>query len=158
MPSRNAPIMELAAGIVAAFAGHNELTADKVPGLIRIVYHTLSTLGNDPTVDATPPAVDPKRSVFPDYIVCLEDGKKFKMLKRHLAAEYQMTPQQYRQKWSLPPSYPMVAANYAKSRSALAKKIGLGTKAAGSLPMARKATRKAPAKKKAAATVQEAVE
>jgi predicted transcriptional regulator len=113
--------------IVSAHVAHNSITPDQLPALIQSVHHTLSTL-DQPAVEVPvqAPAVSIKKSVFDDYIVCLEDGKKLKMLKRHLQTSYQMTPEQYRAKWGLPSSYPMVAPNYAARRSELAKNIGLG--------------------------------
>ena len=97
--------------------------------LIQEVYKTLAGVGKEPVVPERPqPAVPVKKSVFPDHIICLEDGKKLKMLKRHLKTAYNMTPEQYRERWGLPADYPMVAPNYARHRSSLAKKIGLGTK------------------------------
>jgi len=99
---------------------------------IRDIYKTLSHIGQDPAQPAEKPqpAVPVRKSVFPDFIVCLEDGKKLKMLKRHLATSYNMTPEQYRERWGLDASYPMVAPNYAEKRSSLAKQIGLGTRRA----------------------------
>ncbi|APH54737.1 Transcriptional regulator [Granulibacter bethesdensis] len=125
-PSR---LLELTAQIVAAHISHNSVQAEAVPAFIQQIHHTLSTIGT-PVVEPErlTPAVPVKRSVFPDYIVCLEDGKKLKMLKRHLQSAYSMTPEQYRQRWSLPPDYPMVAPNYAERRSSLAKQNGLGRK------------------------------
>lgn len=122
-------VLELTAQIVAAHVAHNNISADALPGLIQEIYRTLSTVG---AVTAQPPkpepAVSPKKSVFPDYIVCLEDGKKLKMLKRHLKTSYNLSPEQYRERWGLDATYPMVAPNYAQRRSVLAKSIGLGTK------------------------------
>ena len=102
-----------------------------LPQLIRDVYNTLSSVdsGADQEIEQIAPAVPIKKSVTPDFIVCLEDGKKLKMLKRHLKTAYNMTPEEYRDRWGLAPDYPMVAPNYAKQRSKLAKQIGLGTKA-----------------------------
>jgi predicted transcriptional regulator len=101
----------------------------ELPGLIQEVFRTLSAVGKGAAPAEKPqPAVPVKKSVHPDYIICLEDGKKLKMLKRHLKTAYNMSPEQYRERWGLPPDYPMVAPNYAKHRSTLAKKIGLGTK------------------------------
>jgi len=102
-----------------------------LPQLIRDVYQTLSSVGSgeDPAAERPTPAVPVKKSVTPDHIVCLEDGKKLKMLKRHLKTAYNMTPEEYRERWGLAPDYPMVAPNYAKQRSRLAKQIGLGTRA-----------------------------
>ncbi|HEY4042931.1 MAG TPA: MucR family transcriptional regulator [Rhodopila sp.] len=122
-------ILGLTAQIVSAHAAHNEQTAAALPGAIRAVYDTLSHIGEAPAapVEKAQPAVPVRKSVFPDYIVCLEDGKRLKMLKRHLSTSYNMTPEQYRVKWGLEASYPMVAPNYAERRSELAKQIGLGT-------------------------------
>jgi predicted transcriptional regulator len=129
-------VLGLTAQIVAAHVSNNPVAPEGLPGLIQDVYRTLSGIGHDvpapaPVHEKPAPAVPVKKSVFPDYLVCLEDGKKLKMLKRHLATSYNMTPEQYREKWSLPADYPMVAPTYAKHRSSLAKKIGLGTKPKG---------------------------
>jgi predicted transcriptional regulator len=122
-------ILGLTAQIVSAHAAHNELGANALPGAIRAVYDTLVNIGEAPPapVERAQPAVPIRKSVFPDYIICLEDGKRLKMLKRHLSTSYNMTPEQYRAKWGLDASYPMVAPNYADRRSELAKQIGLGT-------------------------------
>ena len=121
-------MLELTTEIVAAHVGNNPVAATELPGLIQSVYRTLVSVGSSPTVTERPkPAVPVKRSVFPDYIVCLEDGKKLKMLKRHLKTAYDMTPEEYRERWGLAADYPMVAPNYAQHRSNLAKEIGLGT-------------------------------
>ncbi len=121
-------ILGLTAKIVAAQVSNNTLSPPEVQTLIQQVYKTLSEVGKEPVQPARPePAVPPARSVYKDHIVCLEDGRKLKMLKRHLMAAYHMTPAQYRQRWGLPASYPMVAPAYARQRSALAKRIGLGT-------------------------------
>ena len=121
-------MLELTTEIVAAHVGNNPVAATELPGLIQSVYRTLMSVGSSPTVSERPkPAVSVKRSVFPDYIICLEDGKKLKMLKRHLKTAYDMTPEEYRERWGLPADYPMVAPNYAQHRSNLAKEIGLGT-------------------------------
>ncbi|HET6306385.1 MAG TPA: MucR family transcriptional regulator [Rhodopila sp.] len=127
--SVDSAILGLTAQIVSAHASNNELDATALPGVIRAVYDTLVNIGEAPAAPAQPPtpAVPIRKSVFPDYIICLEDGKKLKMLKRHLATAYDMTPEQYREKWGLDASYPMVAPNYAERRSELAKQIGLGT-------------------------------
>src|SRR3954449_5061501 len=120
-------MLKLTAQIVSAHIGKNEVAADALPSLIQAVYRSLATAGD---VEAAPaaqtPAVPIKKSVFPDYIVCLEDGKKLKMLKRHLQTSYGLSPDAYRSKWGLPRDYPMVAPSYAATRSGLAKKIGLG--------------------------------
>ena len=118
------------ASIVAAYVSHNTIAADQVPALIARVQAALSQVAGGQAVagtgEALTPAVPVKRSVFPDYLICLDDGKKFKSLKRHLRTQYKMTPEQYRERWGLPVDYPMVAPNYAKTRSQLAKKMGLG--------------------------------
>lgn len=126
-------ILELTAQIVSAHVSGNPLETEALPSLIQSVYRSLATAGDNAEAKSEPiktPAVPVKRSVFPDYIVCLEDGKKLKMLKRHLMTSYEMTPDAYRAKWGLPASYPMVAPNYAAQRSGLAKQIGLGRKPA----------------------------
>lgn len=123
-------VLALTANIVAAHVSKNSLPTDDLPGLIRQVYQTLSTVGTTAApVERPQPAVPIKRSVTNDFIVCLEDGKKLKMLKRHLKTSYNMSPEEYRERWGLPADYPMVAPNYAKQRSRLAKQIGLGTRA-----------------------------
>ena len=122
-------LLELTTEIVAAHACNNTITSGDLPKLIQDIYKTLVVVGTTPLAPERPrPAVAIKKSVFPDYIVCLEDGKKLKMLKRHLKTAYNLTPEEYRKRWGLPIDYPMVAPNYAKHRSNLAKKIGLGTK------------------------------
>jgi predicted transcriptional regulator len=129
MAGSNDTIMSLTAQIVSAHVARNNIEPDKLPDLIRDVYRTLASIGEEPAEPNKPKAaVPPTKSVFADYIVCLEDGKKMKMLKRHLMTDHKLTPDQYRARWGLPSTYPMVAANYAKTRSALAKKIGLGQK------------------------------
>ncbi len=129
--SEEIELLRLAADIVAAHLRHNSVPADAVPDVIRSVYAALRDAGSaEQTVVPQEPALPIKRSVFPDYIVCLEDGKKLKMLKRHLQASYGMPPDEYRAKWRLPPSYPMVAPSYAARRSNLAKEIGLGRRSA----------------------------
>jgi len=125
----NSDVLGLTAQIVSAHVSNNSVAPDALPNLIQEVYRTLAGVGKEQVVpDKQQPAVPIKKSVFPDHIICLEDGKKLKMLKRHLKTSYNMTPEQYREKWQLPPDYPMVAPNYARHRSTLAKKIGLGTK------------------------------
>jgi predicted transcriptional regulator len=127
--SQGLDVLGLTAQIVSAHVSNNSVTPDALPSLIQDVYRTLSGVGHEmPAPDKPQPAVPAKKSVFPDFIVCLEDGKKLKMLKRHLKTAYNMTPEQYRDRWDLPSDYPMVAPNYARHRSSLAKKIGLGTK------------------------------
>ena len=123
-------LTELAASIVAAYVSKNSVQVSDLPALITSVYQSLATLGQTQAPAAAPaamtPAVPVKKSVTADYIVCLEDGKKLKMLKRHLKSSYGLTPDEYRAKWGLPTDYPMVAPNYAKARSEMAMKIGLG--------------------------------
>lgn len=127
-------LLELTAEIVSAHASNNKIAPAELPQVINDVFATLSELGESGVpAEAPTPAVPVKKSITPDYIICLEDGKKLKMLKRHLNTSYGMTPEQYRERWGLPADYPMVAPNYAKRRSTLAKKIGLGRKA-GSKP------------------------
>ena len=123
-------LVSLTADIVAAHVSNNSVAVSDLPVLIQNVHGALAGLGTAaPEPEAKQePAVSVRASVKPDYIVCLEDGKKLKMLKRHLMTHYQMTPEQYRAKWNLPADYPMVAPNYAEQRRTLAKKIGLGTK------------------------------
>ena len=126
-------LLRLSADIVSAHVSHNAITASGLPEFIRSVHAALLRTGrpDEPSVSsAQRPAVPIKKSVFPGYLICLEDGKKLKMLKRHLQASYGMTPEQYRARWDLPASYPMVAPDYAAHRSELAKKVGLGRKAA----------------------------
>lgn len=123
-------LLELTSDIVAAHVSNNPVPLNELPGLIETVYSTLSGLHQpqpEPEVELKP-AVNPKKSVTEDYIICLEDGKKLKMLKRHLKTAYDMSPEDYRAKWGLPHDYPMVAPSYAKKRQQLAKKIGLGRK------------------------------
>ena len=122
-------LLELTAQIVSAHVSNNSVAPDALPGLIQEVYRSLAGVGQEAVLPDKPqPAVPVRKSVFPDHIICLEDGKKLKMLKRHLKTSYNLTPEQYREKWQLPPDYPMVAPSYARHRSSLAKKIGLGTK------------------------------
>ncbi len=136
-------VLALTARVVAAHVGHNPVTADALPGLIRAVYSALNGLNPDregelaeeeaapilaPISEELVPAVPPEESVFQDHIICLEDGKKQKTLKRHLQSAHGLTPEAYRERWGLGPSYPMVAPDYAERRSELAKSIGLGTK------------------------------
>jgi predicted transcriptional regulator len=123
-------IISCATEIVSAYLSNNTVAKDDVPALIQQVYRTLANV-NAPGAasggsDRPQPAVPIKKSVHPDYIICLEDGKKLKMLKRHLKTAYSMSPEDYRERWGLPADYPMVAPNYAKQRSRLAKDIGLG--------------------------------
>lgn len=125
----NKSFIELTANIVSAYVSNNATSAAELPGLIAQVHSALQRVSTG-VVEATPeptrPAVSVKKSMTPDYLVCLEDGKRFKSLKRHLRSQYNMSPEQYREKWNLPADYPMVAPNYAVARSQLAKKMGLG--------------------------------
>jgi predicted transcriptional regulator len=125
----NANFIELTAEIVSAYVSNNTVPAAEIPGLINQVHAALSRVSGrapDGPTEPLKPAIAVKKSITPEFIVCLEDGKKFKSLKRHLRTQYNMTPDQYREKWSLPPDYPMVAPNYAIARSELAKQMGLG--------------------------------
>jgi predicted transcriptional regulator len=120
-------ILKLVTEIVAAYVSKNPVAAHELPGIIKNVHATLGGFsgGQERTLPRAP-AVSVKKSVQPDYIVCLEDGKKLKMLKRYLRSRYKLSPSEYRDRWNLPPDYPMVAPNYAQKRSDFAKKIGLG--------------------------------
>jgi len=123
----------LAAGVVAAYVAHNNVPRSDLIELIAGTYAALANVGTQPEPIPAPalvPAVSVRKSVTPDAIICLEDGKKFKSLKRHLSSKYDMTPEQYRTKWGLRADYPMVAPNYAQARSAMARSMGLGRKAA----------------------------
>jgi predicted transcriptional regulator len=148
-------VLRLTAQIVAAHVEHNAVQAEALPNLIVKVYQTLRDVGQAPAETTKPtPAVPVKQSIKPDFIVCLEDGKKLKMLKRHLMTAYNMTPSQYRARWGLPPDYPMVAPSYAKVRSSLAKKIGLGRKpgaSPGRAPARRRVPKAAPRGRRARA-------
>jgi predicted transcriptional regulator len=123
-------LLALTTEIVAAHVSNNTVAVGDLPHLINQVYQSLAGIGKvaPPQAERPQPAVPIKRSVHPDYIICLEDGKKLKMLKRHLKTAYNMTPDEYRERWALGPDYPMVAPNYARQRSKLAKEIGLGTR------------------------------
>jgi predicted transcriptional regulator len=127
-------LLGLTAEIVSAHVSNNPVAMADLPGLIAQVHSALTNLGKpapEPEAKKQEPAVPVKKSVTPDYLICLEDGKKLKMLKRHLKTAYNMSPEQYREKWGLPVDYPMVAEAYAQKRSDLAKQIGLGTKPRG---------------------------
>ena len=121
-------LLTLTSEIVAAHVSHNTIRAEEITHLIERVYQTLSNIRSDVSKADWPlePAVPIKKSVTPEYIICLEDGKRLKILKRYLKTNYNLTPEEYRDRWSLPPDYPMVAPNYTKKRRILAKKIGLG--------------------------------
>ena len=127
--SAGTDFIELAAAIVSAYVSNNSVTPAELPNLITDVHRALSgrqASSLEPEPESLRPAVNPKKSVSPDAIICLEDGRKFKSLKRHLRTHHGLSPDQYREKWGLPATYPMVAANYAAARSALAKQSGLG--------------------------------
>ena len=129
--------IELTAEIVSAYVSNNPVPAAELPAFIAAVHSALVNLGTPSAPEpekAQKPAVNPKKSVFPDYIISLEDGKQYKSLKRHLMANFGLTPEEYRIKWGLPSDYPMVAPNYAAARSALAKQMGLGRKAGAKVP------------------------
>ena len=155
-------LLGFAAQIVSAHVSKNAVSAQELPPLIERVYEALRNAGSETTEPERPdPAAPIKKSVFPDYLICLEDGKKLKMLKRHLKTAYNMTPDDYRRRWQLPPDYPMVAPSYAKHRSALAKQIGLGSRREpeealdepAPRPRGRPSTRKGPvARRKARAS------
>ncbi|MBO39903.1 MAG: transcriptional regulator [Rhodospirillaceae bacterium] len=127
----NDKILKMTVEIVAAYVSHNDVNSALVPDIINNIYSSLNSLNTQSSkkpTEALKPAISIRRSITPEYIVCLEDGKKLKMLKRHLRASYGMSPDDYRTKWGLPLDYPMVAPNYAEQRSNFAKKIGLGRK------------------------------
>ena len=135
-------LRRLAAEIVAAYVSANSVSAAQLPDIIRSVVDALASLDGQaeaPKAEALRPTVSIRKSITPDYLICLEDGKKLKMLKRHLRATYDMSPQDYRDKWGLPADYPMVAPSYAARRSAFAKQIGLGRKAAAEQPRRKRA-------------------
>ncbi|MEL7487829.1 MAG: MucR family transcriptional regulator [Pseudomonadota bacterium] len=139
--------LSLTTDIVSAFVSNNSIQADKIPALIQEVHDTVRALAAGSAANAgnQQPAVSIKKSVTPDYVICLEDGKKLKMLKRYLRTQYNLTPEEYRRKWGLPADYPMVAPNYAKRRSQFAKDIGLGRAASTkrkAAPSAKKSTKK----------------
>jgi predicted transcriptional regulator len=131
--AEHSDLLVLTTEIVSSHLANNQLGADEIPALIQKIYRTLANVGGEgASLSERPqPAVPIKKSVTPEYIVCLEDGKQLKMLKRHLKTAYNMTPEEYRERWGLPADYPMVAPSYAKKRSKLAKDIGLGTTGRG---------------------------
>lgn len=129
--SPDTDLVTITATIVAAYVSKNAIASADLPGLIADTHAALSKVAGRSVVfdrEESKPRVAVKKSVLPDYIICLEDGKKFKSLKRHLRTHYNLSPEEYREKWGLPPDYPMVAPNYARARSDLAKKMGLGTR------------------------------
>lgn len=126
-------VLRMAVDVVAAYVSNNQISSGQISEVINSVYGSLMGLDGAPmevAAELQKPAVSVRKSVTPDYIICLEDGKKLKMLKRHLRTTYNLTPEEYRTKWGLPPDYPMVAPSYAKQRSQFAKDIGLGRKSA----------------------------
>lgn len=128
-------LIELTSEVISAFVSNNSISTDELPILIKDVFGAFKSIEGDSSGTAAltqKPAVNPKKSVFPDYIICLEDGKKFKSLKRHLTAHFGLTPQEYREKWGLPMDYPMVAPSYSEKRSSLAREKGLGRRVAKS--------------------------
>lgn len=128
-PVHDSNLIDLAAEIVSAYVSNNSVASQDLPNLISEVYAALQkTNGREPEPEPEPlkPAISVKKSITPDYLICLEDGKKFKSLKRHLRTHYNLSPEEYRERWSLPSDYPMVAPNYAAARSELAKRMGLG--------------------------------
>ena len=128
----DAALVELTSDVVSAYVGNNPVQAGDIPSLIRDVHSALTTIsakGSEPEAEKPKPAVPVRKSITHDYLICLEDGKKFKSLKRHLKTHYDLSPEQYREKWGLPVDYPMVAPAYAEARSRLAKEMGLGRKA-----------------------------
>lgn len=141
-PSSHGEVLRMVTDVIASYLKKNPVAASDLPGVIATVYgaFTAPQTGTvEAVVERPEPAVPIKRSVTPDYIICLEDGKQLKMLKRHLATSYNLTPDEYRVRWGLPPDYPMVAPNYATQRSALAKQIGLGSRARDGRPAKKKA-------------------
>lgn len=150
--TRNEEIIELTADVISAYVSNNPVPVTELPALIAQVHQSLSGLTGEaaaPAEEAQKPAVNPKKSVTDDYVICLDDGKKFKSLKRHLATHHGMTPDEYRAKWKLPADYPMVAPAYAAARSALAKKMGLGRKPKESVVETPAPKKRAPRKKAA---------
>lgn len=126
-------LKSLTAQIVTAYVSSHDVPSDALPDLVKSVHAALAGAGSaaEAAAEKPVPAVPPRKSVFPDYIICLEDGKKLKLLRRHLKTAYNMTPQEYRERWGLPAEYPMVAPNYADHRSSLARRIGLGRRREG---------------------------
>ncbi len=147
-PADHLDAIHLASDIVAAYVGNNAVKAEDLPNLLHDVYAAVSGLAEEGAafVANREPAVPISKSITPDFIICLEDGKKLKMLKRYLRTHYDLSPEEYRRKWNLPADYPMTAPNYAKARSQLAKNIGLGTSA--TTGRRKSAKKKAPARKK----------
>lgn len=138
--SNTTDLLRLAGQIVSAYVSNNTISTNELPDMIRVVHNTLSDLesGANPVNHNLTPAVPIKKSITPDFIICLEDGKKLKMLKRYLRSQYGMSPEDYRARWGLAPDYPMVAPNYASQRSRLAKQIGLGKASNSNAPRGRR--------------------
>ncbi len=131
MDASKSELVDMTAEIVSAYVGNNVIGSNDLPALIQQVYSALQEATGglvEEAAEPLKPAVNPKKSVFPEYIICLEDGKQFKSLKRHLRTHYNLTPEEYRERWGLPKDYPMVAPSYAEARSRLAKEMGLGQK------------------------------
>ena len=129
--NRSSDIIDLTSDIICSYVSNNSIPVDELPDLISQIHSTLATIAapqQDAMQEQQKPAVSKKRSIRPDYLICLEDGQKFKSLKRHLRSKYNLSPEEYRLKWQLPSDYPMVAPNYAAERSKLAMKMGLGQK------------------------------
>ncbi|HEV2898639.1 MAG TPA: MucR family transcriptional regulator [Pseudaminobacter sp.] len=144
--SNNTDTIELTADVISAYVSNNPVPVSELPTLIAQIHQSLTGLSNGQATipeEKLVPAVPIKKSVTPDYIICLDDGKKFKSLKRHLKTTFGMTPEEYRAKWNLPTDYPMVAPSYAATRSELAKKIGLGRKPKAAEPVKRTRTKAA---------------
>ena len=152
MSEASPTVLALVAQIVSAHCSSQTVEAEALPALIHQVHAALTQVDQPEQIstEKPEPAVHPKKSVFPDYIVCLEDGKKLKMMKRHLKTAYGMTPEQYREKWDLPSNYPMVAPNYAERRSVLARQIGLGRKSGPEADADPEAEPKAPTRRRRA--------
>ena len=151
MDSSELDLTSLTADIVSAYVANNAISGEKLPDFIGSVYDALSRAcvqGAEPPKVELKPAISVKKSVTPDHIICLEDGKKFKSLKRHLRAHYDMSPEEYREKWGLPHDYPMVAPAYAAARSDLAKNMGLGRRSAAAAAAEAEVSASAPAGKK----------
>ncbi|MAP95880.1 MAG: MucR family transcriptional regulator [Ponticaulis sp.] len=128
-PTTHTQLIQMTSEVVAAYVSNNPVQANDLPNVIERVHATIRDLSMTPGEEApkdVTPAVSVRKSITPDYLICLEDGKRFKSLKRHLRSKYNLSPEEYREKWNLPADYPMVAPNYAKQRSELAKKMGLG--------------------------------
>ena len=151
-PTDQVEAISLATDIVAAYVSNNKMTPEELPSLLEDVHAAVAALASGQQLFSASrePAVPINKSVTPDYVICLEDGKKLKMLKRYLRTNYELSPEDYRRKWGLPPDYPMVAPNYAKRRSQFAKAIGLGTSATKPAAKRKTAKKKSTRRKRAA--------